>query len=42
MNNNLMDFFVFDSVFDIDDHTIPLQFRNGFTFDRADEQVMIC
>ncbi|KAF3785625.1 putative starch synthase 4 [Nymphaea thermarum] len=27
-----------DSVFDIDDETIPLQFRNGFTFTTADEQ----
>ncbi|CAN6445436.1 unnamed protein product [Victoria cruziana] len=27
-----------DSVFDIDDETIPLQFRNGFTFSTADEQ----
>ncbi|XXG61672.1 hypothetical protein AAC387_Pa05g0220 [Persea americana] len=27
-----------DSVFDIDDDTIPLQFRNGFTFLNPDEQ----
>ncbi|XP_010275603.1 PREDICTED: probable starch synthase 4, chloroplastic/amyloplastic [Nelumbo nucifera] len=27
-----------DSVFDIDDDTIPLQFRNGFTFLTPDEQ----
>ncbi|CAN6445438.1 unnamed protein product [Victoria cruziana] len=27
-----------DSVFDIDDESIPLQFRNGFTFSTADEQ----
>ncbi|KAK4764896.1 hypothetical protein SAY86_025986 [Trapa natans] len=27
-----------DSVFDINDDTIPLQFRNGFTFANADEQ----
>ncbi|VVB12621.1 unnamed protein product [Arabis nemorensis] len=27
-----------DSVFDIDDDTIPTQFQNGFTFQSADEQ----
>ncbi|CAN4080158.1 unnamed protein product [Withania somnifera] len=27
-----------DSVFDVDDDTIPIQFRNGFTFVTADEQ----
>uniref|UniRef100_A0A1J3JI08 starch synthase n=1 Tax=Noccaea caerulescens TaxID=107243 RepID=A0A1J3JI08_NOCCA len=27
-----------DSVFDIDDDTIPTQFQNGFTFQTADEQ----
>ncbi|KAG5154828.1 hypothetical protein JHK82_012797 [Glycine max] len=27
-----------DSVFDVDDDTIPSQFRNGFTFVNADEQ----
>ncbi|XP_010439884.1 PREDICTED: probable starch synthase 4, chloroplastic/amyloplastic [Camelina sativa] len=27
-----------DSVFDIDDDTIPAQFQNGFTFQTADEQ----
>ncbi|XP_021904697.1 probable starch synthase 4, chloroplastic/amyloplastic [Carica papaya] len=27
-----------DSVFDVDDDTIPLQFRNGFTFLTPDEQ----
>ncbi|XP_031388336.1 probable starch synthase 4, chloroplastic/amyloplastic isoform X1 [Punica granatum] len=27
-----------DSVFDVDDDTVPLQFRNGFTFLNADEQ----
>ncbi|XP_059289281.1 probable starch synthase 4, chloroplastic/amyloplastic isoform X2 [Lycium ferocissimum] len=27
-----------DSVFDVDDDTIPVQFRNGFTFVTADEQ----
>ncbi|XP_019189287.1 PREDICTED: probable starch synthase 4, chloroplastic/amyloplastic isoform X2 [Ipomoea nil] len=27
-----------DSVFDVDDNTIPIQFRNGFTFTTADEQ----
>ncbi|CAH9076482.1 unnamed protein product [Cuscuta epithymum] len=27
-----------DSVFDVDDDTIPIQFRNGFTFFTADEQ----
>ncbi|KAI3410326.1 uncharacterized protein J3R85_018810 [Psidium guajava] len=27
-----------DSVFDVDDETIPLQFRNGYTFSNADEQ----
>lgn len=27
-----------DSVFDVDDETIPLQFRNGFTFLSPDEQ----
>ncbi|XP_057844766.1 probable starch synthase 4, chloroplastic/amyloplastic isoform X2 [Cryptomeria japonica] len=27
-----------DSVFDVDDETIPLQIRNGFTFTKADEQ----
>ncbi|KAF5752761.1 starch synthase 4 chloroplastic/amyloplastic isoform X2 [Tripterygium wilfordii] len=27
-----------DSVFDVDDDTIPLQFRNGFTFVSPDEQ----
>ncbi|XP_055805780.1 probable starch synthase 4, chloroplastic/amyloplastic isoform X2 [Solanum dulcamara] len=27
-----------DSVFDIDDDSIPIQFRNGFTFVTADEQ----
>ncbi|GER42741.1 glycogen synthase [Striga asiatica] len=27
-----------DSVFDVDDDTIPVQFRNGFTFLTADEQ----
>lgn len=27
------------SVFDVDDETIPLQFRNGFTFLNPDEQV---
>ncbi|KAF8413598.1 hypothetical protein HHK36_001590 [Tetracentron sinense] len=27
-----------DSVFDVDDDTIPLQFRNGFTFLKPDEQ----
>nr|WQA41331.1 SS5 [Ipomoea batatas] len=27
-----------DSVFDVDDKTIPIQFRNGFTFTTADEQ----
>ncbi|XP_077250958.1 starch synthase 4 [Tasmannia lanceolata] len=27
-----------DSVFDIDDDTIPIQFRNGFTFSTPDEQ----
>ncbi|PSS28996.1 Starch synthase [Actinidia chinensis var. chinensis] len=27
-----------DSVFDIDDNTIPTQFRNGFTFWTPDEQ----
>ncbi|GFP89482.1 probable starch synthase 4 chloroplastic/amyloplastic, partial [Phtheirospermum japonicum] len=26
-----------DSVFDVDDDTIPVQFRNGFTFLTADE-----
>eukprot|EP00268_Persea_americana_P058149 TRINITY_DN7012_c0_g1_i11.p1 TRINITY_DN7012_c0_g1~~TRINITY_DN7012_c0_g1_i11.p1 ORF type:complete len:132 (-),score=19.96 TRINITY_DN7012_c0_g1_i11:732-1127(-) len=30
-----------DSVFDIDDDTIPLQFRNGFTFLNPDEQVSV-
>lgn len=29
------------SVFDIDDDTIPHQFRNGFTFTTPDEQVII-
>ncbi|KAL6991408.1 putative starch synthase 4, chloroplastic/amyloplastic [Sarracenia purpurea var. burkii] len=27
-----------DSVFDVDDDTIPTQFRNGFTFSTPDEQ----
>ncbi|KAL2494573.1 putative starch synthase 4 [Forsythia ovata] len=27
-----------DSVFDVDDDTIPIQYRNGFTFLTADEQ----
>ncbi|KAH9797677.1 hypothetical protein KPL71_005948 [Citrus sinensis] len=27
-----------DSVFDVDDDTIPLQFRNGYTFLNPDEQ----
>ncbi|XP_010538526.1 PREDICTED: probable starch synthase 4, chloroplastic/amyloplastic isoform X2 [Tarenaya hassleriana] len=27
-----------DSVFDVDDDTIPMQFQNGFTFTTADEQ----
>ncbi|KAG8077753.1 hypothetical protein GUJ93_ZPchr0007g3429 [Zizania palustris] len=27
-----------DSVFDFDDETIPIELRNGFAFDRADEQ----
>lgn len=27
-----------DSVFDVDDDTIPLEFRNGFAFSTADEQ----
>uniref|UniRef100_A0A7N0T3V2 starch synthase n=1 Tax=Kalanchoe fedtschenkoi TaxID=63787 RepID=A0A7N0T3V2_KALFE len=27
-----------DSVFDVDDETIPLQFRNGYTFDDPDER----
>ncbi|KAK4488186.1 hypothetical protein RD792_003929 [Penstemon davidsonii] len=27
-----------DSVFDVDDDTIPVQYRNGFTFLKADEQ----
>lgn len=27
-----------DSVFDVDDDTVPLQFRNGFTFSTPDEQ----
>ena len=34
---------VFDcsySVFDVDDDTIPEEFRNGFTFLTADEQVI--
>ncbi|OAY75564.1 putative starch synthase 4, chloroplastic/amyloplastic [Ananas comosus] len=29
-----------DSVFDIDDKTIPVQFRNGFTFVKPDEQAL--
>ena len=31
--------FSFCSVFDVDDGTIPLQFRNGYTFLNPDEQV---
>ncbi|KAK4259296.1 hypothetical protein QN277_005641 [Acacia crassicarpa] len=31
-----------DSVFDVDDDTIPSQFRNGFTFLNADEQGLNC
>lgn len=31
--------FLLCSVFDVDDDTIPSQFRNGFTFLNADEQV---
>lgn len=27
-----------DSVFDVDDETIPVQFRNGFSFSKPDEQ----
>ncbi|GKU94232.1 hypothetical protein SLEP1_g7758 [Rubroshorea leprosula] len=27
-----------DSVFDVDDDTIPLQFRNGYTFTTPDEK----
>lgn len=30
---------LFISVFDIDDDSVPLQFRNGFKFTRPDEQV---
>ncbi|XP_058196106.1 probable starch synthase 4, chloroplastic/amyloplastic isoform X3 [Rhododendron vialii] len=30
-----------DSVFDVDDNTIPTQFRNGYTFLNPDEQVII-
>ncbi|KAL5655478.1 hypothetical protein ACJX0J_034797, partial [Zea mays] len=29
-----------DSVFDLDDETIPMEVRNGFTFLKADEQVV--
>lgn len=29
------------SVFDVDDHTVPEQFRNGFTFVTPDEQVSL-
>lgn len=28
------------SVFDLDDETIPMEVRNGFTFLKADEQVV--
>ena len=31
--------FSFCGVFDVDDDTIPLQFRNGYTFFNPDEQV---
>ncbi|XP_056175737.1 probable starch synthase 4, chloroplastic/amyloplastic isoform X3 [Syzygium oleosum] len=30
-----------DSIFDVDDDTIPIQFRNGFTFLNADEQILL-
>jgi hypothetical protein len=32
--------FVNFSVFDFDDETIPMELRNGFTFLKADEQVI--
>ena len=32
--------FVNVSVFDFDDETIPIELRNGFTFSKADEQVI--
>ena len=32
-------YFIFLSVFDVDDDTIPPQFRNGFTFFDPNEQV---
>lgn len=35
-------FFLVWSVFDIDDDSIPVHFRNGYTFFTADEQVYNC